>query len=448
MFSALPNREGDQQKGKFAEQDQIVCNLWTYFHQVCCSLQQFTTLCASCIDPERIEDASSEGGYATPRSLETPVQMASKCSSLNHTIRDPYATGYTSRSSCHQQLRQSASVDQDKYPVTRANRPSTATATTTASSTSNGGGSESIYTILIRFPPSKSNGSMSASKDSFVEPAAAIKSSTVSRVPSIQMIPAAPSSTTTTTLFHSSSAVTDDDDDDNGEISASSKLYPRSLPITRRFMEGSSSERIRHQSGAMLARQTTSSSCPARPNPITSASPGSMQRRKANEISRLPLDTKLVPKQLVRGAQQSVDTPTGSVDHSTTTTTKKVTGVTTVAGGGITSTAGKKKASSEKKQDRKAAKTLSAILLAFIVTWTPYSVLVIINAILGKDQADDLIPEIIWQFSYYLCYINSTVNPVLYALCNAAFRRTYVRILTCRWGSRARQPVNRGYYYG
>ena len=41
-------------------------------------------------------------------------------------------------------------------------------------------------------------------------------------------------------------------------------------------------------------------------------------------------------------------------------------------------------ASSEKKQDRKAAKTLSAILLAFIITWTPYSVLVIINAFLGK----------------------------------------------------------------
>ena len=48
--------------------------------------------CKSCIDPTRPvgEDASSEG-YATPRSLETPVQMASKCPSLNQ-IRDPYAS--------------------------------------------------------------------------------------------------------------------------------------------------------------------------------------------------------------------------------------------------------------------------------------------------------------------------------------------------------------------
>lgn len=33
----------------------------------------------------------------------------------------------------------------------------------------------------------------------------------------------------------------------------------------------------------------------------------------------------------------------------------------------------------EKKQDQKAAKTLSAILLAFILTWTPYNINVVAN---------------------------------------------------------------------
>ena len=34
----------------------------------------------------------------------------------------------------------------------------------------------------------------------------------------------------------------------------------------------------------------------------------------------------------------------------------------------------------EKKQDQKAAKTLSAILLAFIITWTPYNINVVISS--------------------------------------------------------------------
>ncbi|ROT70907.1 hypothetical protein C7M84_010781 [Penaeus vannamei] len=92
-----------------------------------------------------------------------------------------------------------------------------------------------------------------------------------------------------------------------------------------------------------------------------------------------------------------------------------------------------------------AAKTLSAILLTFIVTWTPYNVLVLLKTLMACN-ADDCIPRQLWDFSYYLCYINSTINPMCYALCNAAFRRTYVRILTCKWHSRRKQGVQRGYY--
>uniref|UniRef100_A0AAN0N7A8 Muscrinic acethylcholine receptor-like GPCR protein n=1 Tax=Polyphagotarsonemus latus TaxID=1204166 RepID=A0AAN0N7A8_9ACAR len=87
------------------------------------------------------------------------------------------------------------------------------------------------------------------------------------------------------------------------------------------------------------------------------------------------------------------------------------------------------------KSERKAAKTLSAILLAFIFTWTPYNVVALLNSLLvNKDNLEeDFIPKPIWLFSYYLCYINSTVNPLCYALCNASFRRTYIRILKCKW---------------
>ncbi|VDK59638.1 unnamed protein product [Gongylonema pulchrum] len=43
------------------------------------------------------------------------------------------------------------------------------------------------------------------------------------------------------------------------------------------------------------------------------------------------------------------------------------------------------------------------------------------------------IPEEYFYIAYFLCYINSTINPFCYALCNARFRLIYLRILTGRW---------------
>ncbi|KRZ95336.1 Muscarinic acetylcholine receptor gar-3 [Trichinella sp. T8] len=81
-----------------------------------------------------------------------------------------------------------------------------------------------------------------------------------------------------------------------------------------------------------------------------------------------------------------------------------------------------------RRSESKAAKMLSVILLAFIVTWTPYNVIVLIEAFFPQT-----VPSYFFKLSYYLCYLNSTINPLCYALCNRAFRRTYIRILTSRW---------------
>lgn len=92
------------------------------------------------------------------------------------------------------------------------------------------------------------------------------------------------------------------------------------------------------------------------------------------------------------------------------------------------------------KSERKAAKTLSTLLLVFIVTWLPYNVLVLIKTLSGGE---DQVPEKIWNFSYYLCYINSTINPLCYALCNAQFRRTYMRILKCKLSNEQHNSTRR-----
>lgn len=139
--------------------------------------------------------------------------------------------------------------------------------------------------------------------------------------------------------------------------------------------------------------------------------PGPIGRRPS--AMPIPLNAKIIPKQLAGNKQ----TPR---QH-----------------------AKKKKKPQEKKADKKAAKTLSAILLTFIVTWTPYNILVLLKPVTGSSTR---IPPQLWDFFYYLCYINSTINPMCYALCNASFRRTYLRILKCKWHNRNRAAMNRGYY--
>ncbi|KAL0111144.1 hypothetical protein PUN28_012808 [Cardiocondyla obscurior] len=88
-------------------------------------------------------------------------------------------------------------------------------------------------------------------------------------------------------------------------------------------------------------------------------------------------------------------------------------------------TIGRQKSRTENRA-RKAFRTISFILGAFVACWTPYHVLALVEGFCANPPCTN---EHLFMFSYFLCYANSPMNPFCYALANQQFKKTFTRLL-------------------
>jgi len=85
---------------------------------------------------------------------------------------------------------------------------------------------------------------------------------------------------------------------------------------------------------------------------------------------------------------------------------------------------------------KKALRTITFILGAFVICWTPYHVVSLMYAFCKKEEG--CVNNKFYEFSYWLCYMNSPLNPFCYALANQQFKKAFIKILKCEHIKNAR----------
>uniref|UniRef100_K7G796 Histamine H3 receptor-like n=1 Tax=Pelodiscus sinensis TaxID=13735 RepID=K7G796_PELSI len=76
-------------------------------------------------------------------------------------------------------------------------------------------------------------------------------------------------------------------------------------------------------------------------------------------------------------------------------------------------------------RDKRVAKSLAIIVCVFGLCWAPYTLLMIIRAACHGQ----CVHHSLYEISFWLLWLNSAINPVLYPLCHMSFRKAFIKLL-------------------
>ena len=79
------------------------------------------------------------------------------------------------------------------------------------------------------------------------------------------------------------------------------------------------------------------------------------------------------------------------------------------------------------KQQFSAAKTLGIIMTFLLLCWLPFAIMWPLRVFCRS-----CVSQLMYDISIWINYINSTINPIIYCLCNPNFKTAFKRILTRR----------------
>ncbi|XP_063237804.1 octopamine receptor beta-2R-like [Bacillus rossius redtenbacheri] len=89
------------------------------------------------------------------------------------------------------------------------------------------------------------------------------------------------------------------------------------------------------------------------------------------------------------------------------------------------------------KREHKAARTLGIIMGTFILCWLPFFMWYVITSLCDDSCYN---PDSVVALMFWIGYLNSTLNPLIYAYFNRDFREAFKNTLQCAFCSLCRRP--------